>query len=406
MPDTTRLYYEDPSMLGCDALVIDVRDSGSGADIVLDRTAFYPEGGGQPCDLGSLGGLPLLKVFEEDSLVIHRVEGRPSFSAGDRVAMEVDARRRRDHSQQHSGQHLLSAVLEREHGIHTLGFHLGTAYCTIDVSRERMDASLIEELESKADAFIARDCHYRVHVCPPEDPSSFPLRKKLPQGEDLIRIVEIEAYDWVACCGTHVESASELRALTILYTERYKGNSRIYFMAGDRAVALLRRHHSLLRESALALGTSEEETPGRISSLLLRGGTLEGERAALMEERAGMEIELALAASRAEAGTIPAEWPLRFSYRDRSAEAAFETAKAGASRGLAVVAVSIPDRTVCLMTPAAAAKQGSIALGTLLKPLLQEKGGKGGGGPNSFRAVFETAQAAEDFAAAAGALLA
>jgi alanyl-tRNA synthetase len=122
--EAVKLFYNDPAAVSGEALILEIRDSGQFSDVILDRTIFYPEGGGQPCDLGNLGGMALTQVVEEGSAILHRVEGKPSFKAGDRVAMALDAARRRDHSQQHSGQHLLSAVLEREYGIHTLGFHL------------------------------------------------------------------------------------------------------------------------------------------------------------------------------------------------------------------------------------------------------------------------------------------
>ena len=425
MPETRKLYYDDPSAMVAEAKILEIRESGINTDIILDRTVFYPEGGGQPCDMGTMGGVSVINVLEEGLVIVHTVKGCPPFKIGDTVLMMVDAARRSDHSQQHSGQHLLSAILERNYGVHTIGFHLGATYCTIDVTCEGMDGKMIAAIEAIAEDFIAEDHPFVIHVCPPEDPQSFPLRKKLPEGEAIIRVVEIEGYDWVACCGTHVSSAAALRVLKILSTEKYKGNTRIYFVAGDRGITLLKTHYAILKDIAAGLGTAAEEASLRVSSLLRRNEALETEKAALMRERANLEIELMLS------GRTPAPAPgvfteaylppLRFSYADRSAEAAFETAKAGVARGVAVVAVSVPDRTVCIMAPVSkrsgAAPQGGaqgvaddvaaapIALGAALKPLLQRFAGKGGGGSNNFRAVFETAERAEGFASEAARLL-
>ncbi|MFA5853250.1 MAG: alanyl-tRNA editing protein, partial [Spirochaetales bacterium] len=213
MPETRKLYYDDPSAMVAEAKILEIRESGINTDIILDRTVFYPEGGGQPCDMGTMGGVSVINVLEEGLVIVHTVKGCPPFKIGDTVLMMVDAARRSDHSQQHSGQHLLSAILERNYGVHTIGFHLGATYCTIDVTCEGMDGKMIAAIEAIAEDFIAEDHPFVIHVCPPEDPQSFPLRKKLPEGEAIIRVVEIEGYDWVACCGTHVSSAAALRVL-------------------------------------------------------------------------------------------------------------------------------------------------------------------------------------------------
>ena len=338
MPETEKTYYSEPQAVAGEAMVVDAREAEGKVSVVLDRSIFYPEGGGQPCDLGILGGSAVLNVQEEGPVIVHTVEGPFPYAAGDRVPMAIDAKRRRDNSQQHSGQHLLSAVLEREYGIHTLGFHLGAAYCTIDVSCPGLDAGMIAGIETAVEDFIVRDVPYIVHACPPEDPESFPIRKKLPVGQSLIRIVEIGGYDWVACCGTHVPSAGLLRAFRILSTEKYKGNTRIYFVAGDRTVALMRGQQNLLKAIAAGLGTSAEEAPSRVASLLLRCGALETERSAMIRERAGMEIELAVGLAGGTTATassgLPGRQPLHFSYSDRDADAAFETAKAGRGAGI------------------------------------------------------------------------
>lgn len=418
--EVVKLFYDDPTAASGEALVLEIRESGQFSDVILDRTIFYPEGGGQPCDLGSLGGMALTQTIEEGPAILHRVEGKPSYKAGDRVAMVLDAARRRDHCQQHSGQHLLSAVLEREYGIQTLGFHLGQAYLTIDISCPSMDADMIARVEKIAETFIAENHGYRVHVCPPEDAASFPIRKRLPADESVIRIVEIDGYDWVACCGTHVASAMSLRLLTILSTEKYKGNTRVYFVAGDRAVAAMARGFSQLKAVAGLLGSSTEETASRVAVLSEKATRLETERGALLRDRARLEVELAAkkaerTAEATEAAHTGQVCPpvqagkakiLNFSFADRSADEAFETVKAGAAQGFIAIAVSVPDRCVCVMKASAseAAAQGQ-ALGQLLKPLLQEMGGKGGGGPLNFRAVFGDAGKAESFASKAASLL-
>lgn len=402
MSETERLYYGQRSLLEHRARVLSVSGSGGFTDLVLDSTIFYPEGGGQPWDLGTIEGLPLVSVTEESGRILHRLAGALELKTGDQVSLVLDAKRRRDHSQQHSGQHLLSAILERRFGVHTLSFHLGSAASTIDVSCPDPDSGVFAEAEATADAFIATDRPFRVHLCPPEDSSRFDLRKQPPQGEAELRIVEIDAYDWVPCCGTHVSSCSELRTLKILSTERYKGNTRLYFVAGDRAVTELGTRFTLLKTAAGLLGCSAQEVPARAEALAdgikLKKSELEG----LVRDRARLEVELALASPAAVSAEMRC---LRFSYDDREAEASFETAKAAAARGFPSVVVSTKDRTVgVLVTQAMAASQSLPALGAALKPLLAASGARGGGGPYSFRASFPSAQDAEAFADGAAAL--
>jgi alanyl-tRNA synthetase len=394
-----RWYYERPELKEAEARVLELRkasDGTGGVELFLDATIFYPEGGGQPCDLGSIAGVPLLEVKEEGDRVLHRLAQKPSVQPGDLVPLVLEAGRRRDHCQQHSGQHLLSAILERDYGIHTIGFHLGREACTIDVTAQSLDDARRLAIEAVAEDFIRNDRPFVVHECPPEDPGSFPIRKKLPEGAASIRIVEIDGYDWVACCGTHVRSAGELRAFRILGSERYKGNIRISFVSGDRAVAALAAGQEAAGKAAAILGTSISGLAEKAGLAVARLQALGQERDALVRERAILDVERAMASET----VLPPV--LRFSFEDRDADAAFETARAASSRGIAAVTVSRPDSTVCVTGNLPEAK-GS-GLGQSLKPLMAESGGRGGGGRDSFRAVFPTPEAAESFAHKAEAL--
>ncbi len=388
MTETLKQYYLEPGRFEGEALALEVRESDSGFAVVLDRSLFYPEGGGQPCDLGRIGGAVVGSVNEKDGVILHALEGRPDFKPGERVLMRVDGARRIDHSQQHSGQHLLSAILERRYGIHTLSFHLGAVYSTIDVTSPSMDQETLKALEDEAEAFIARGHPYLLHLCPPEDPNSFPFRKALPEEDEQIRIIEIKDYDWVACCGTHVSSAADLRVLGVLQAEKYKGNTRLYFVAGGRAASLLRRRKDGLQVIAAALGSSPEEAAQKAEALKARNAMLEAARAALSRENAGLEVALRAAESKGSPSA-----PLYFAFRDKSAEAAFETVKAGANRGYSTIALSLPDKTVCVMVP----REKSANLVSSLKDMMARREGKGGGGGNNFRAVFESPEAAKEF---------
>ncbi len=396
MPDTIKQFYLEPDRFKGEVRVLEIREEGGRYAVVVEASLFYPEKGGQPCDLGSINGLPLNSVTEKDGVILHWLEAKPDFKPGDRVSMEVDGARRIDHSQQHSGQHLLSAILERKYDIHTLSFHLGLSYSTIDVSIPAMDRDMLSAVEEEAESFIVRKHPYVCHICPPEDPESFPFRKSLPKGEAEIRIIEIKDYDWVACCGTHVTSATDLRVLSVLQTEKYKGNTRLYFVAGTRAVSLLRRQKDMLGAVVVALGTSAEEAAAKVEALKARNAILEADRSTLIKENARLEVALRAL----ESGKNTSK-PLSFIFNDKSAEIAFETVKAGTTIGYSTIAMSLMEKTVCVMVP----QSKSANVVAKLKTLLVEHKGKGGGGGNNFRAMFETLEAAKAFFNSASALL-
>ena len=397
--ETERLYYERDCPPESEALILHVRNLDGHTDLVLDTTIFYPEGGGQPWDSGSIAGLPLTSVSEEGGRIFHRVEGVPGLKAGEQVHLILDTERRRDHSQQHSAQHLLSAILERKYGIHTLSFHLGASASTIDVSCPDPASPMFGAIEAEAESFIAAGRPFRLHICPPGDPDAFDLRKRPPAGEDELRIVEIDGYDWVPCCGTHVASCAELRILKILSTERYKGNTRLSFVAGGRAVRELGERFSSLKTIAGLLGSSTGEAAARVEGLVTGQKQRESELESLVRGRASLEVDLALSIPAAAEATPRV---LNFSYDDRDAGAAFETAKAGAARDVAIIVLSRSDRTVGVLVPQSIAASRSLpSLGTTLRPLLDAfQGARGGGGALSFRANFASIGDAEAFAAA------
>lgn len=434
--NTERLYYTHPEISRTMAQILDIRkvevgkvDTGakrcsgvtdfSGAaagvdEVVLDKTIFFPGGGGQPSDLGSLAGFKLVEVKEDaQGNIVHLiqavlgssdVDGISMLKVGDEVELVLDVARRRDHTQQHSGQHLLSAVLEHEYGIHTIGFHLGTEYTTIDVTGQSLEKAEIQKVEAQVNAWIGDARSIITHICPPEDLASFRVRRDLPQGQEIIRIVEIDGYDWVACCGTHARSTAELRAFKILSCEKYKGGTRIYFVAGDRAISLLSKYFDLAKDAGALLGGSVDVLVERVSALNTKVQTLELERNGLIKERAKFEVDAAMDGSVTGAGecyTLSASsmFPegarlLVFKYADRSAAAALESVKAGARRGAVTIALVETEHTVLFMAPLAGAASD---LAAALKAKMSEYGGSGGGRAGNFRAVFPDEKRAFSF---------
>ncbi len=373
---TRKLYYEDTDRFECEAAVLDRTEWKGRPAVVLDRAVFYPEGGGQPCDRGTVGGVEVVDVQEREGAILH-VLAAPLPDGAGQVTCRVDPDRRRDHMEQHTGQHLLSSRVLKLSGGATVSFHLGQEYSTIDVDLPELSRETADRIEDEI-ARIIREVHpVVIHECPPENVSDFPLRRPPPPGEEALRIVDLDGLDYSACCGTHLSNTGRIGALRILRTEKYKGMTRIYFVAGERARRDARRTAALAREAARLLGCSEDEAPDRISRTLERIKDLEVRLAAARSERAAAEAEGFLRAA-------PASGLLVLPVSDRTYDEVLESVKAvvGLS-GRPAAAASRTDLRAVVAAPDA-----SFRLGDRLKPLLGETGGKGGGGPAQFQAQF------------------
>lgn len=226
---TTRLYYDDSYLRQFTATVVD------GADplrVYLDRTAFYPDSGGQPADTGVLNDSRVLDVIDEGERIAHVIE---TPLASNQVSGEISWPRRFDHMQQHSGQHLLSAVLAEEHKVPTVSFHLGADVSTIDVDARTLDLRAIEE---RVSAVVYENRPLAVSY---QDEAGGGLRKQVERSGRL-RIITIQDLDRSACGGTHVRTTAEIGPIILTRTEKVRNTLRVEFLCGLRAAGWLRRH--------------------------------------------------------------------------------------------------------------------------------------------------------------------
>jgi alanyl-tRNA synthetase len=408
MASTEKLFYDRPALFAATAEVVSVEGSPQAPVLVLDRTIFYPEGGGQACDLGTIGrsgggeAVAVASVTEERSTqtgelrVLHALAGPCAVGLGDTVSLSVDSDRRIDYSRQHTAEHLIGSVALRLIGAKVVSVHFGAERSLIDFDLPSISDEDIAAIEDAVERVIADDYPIRTHLCPPEDIASFPLRRPPIEGEDVLRVVEIDGIDFSPCCGLHLASTLALRVVHILGTEKYKGMTRLYFAAGARAAADYRSVSRIARDAARELGTSVNELPAVVRREAERRKAAEFALVALERERAVME-----AASAAEAaGTGTGRRLAMRRYEDRSAASLMETAKAFAEAGLTALLASIPELTVQLLSPSPEAR-----FGERLKLPLAAAGGKGGGGPASFRAMFEDKESLVRFMETAEALL-
>jgi alanyl-tRNA synthetase len=397
MSRTEKVFYGEPELLEAEATVIAVEGAAEAPLVELDRTIFYPEGGGQPCDLGSIGGVEVSSVTEErspagESRILHALSGPLGAldRVGSRVQLRVDGGRRLDYSQAHTGQHLISATALRLAGSPTVSAHFGRERCAIDLDVPALSEAQVLAVGEAVELAIVEDRGLRTHLCPPEDIASFKLRRKPPEGEEALRVVEIEGLDFTPCCGLHLRSTGELRLVRILGTEKYKGMTRMYFLAGGRAAADYAAVSRIAQEAARCLGASVADLADAALREARRRRELELALGALEKERAALEASSAPEAGSPRPGGEPSLALRR--YSDRAAASLMATAKAFAQAGMACLLASIPELTVQALSP-----EPGTELGSRLKGPLAAAGGRGGGGPSSFRATFPDAASLELF---------
>jgi alanyl-tRNA synthetase len=364
---TERLYLRDPYQTEFDADVVEIRETDEGPALVLDRTCFYPESGGQPFDLGTIDGVPVTKVLEaegEGEVVLHFVEKPP---ARKRVHGRVDWRRRLDHMQQHSGQHILSAAFVKEAGAHTLSFHLGAQSSTIDLDKAPLSEADVARAEAAANDAVRRALSVRSRFVSAAEAASLDLRKPPPEAES-VRIVEVEGLDHQACCGTHPHTSAEVGPILVRGLEKLKGGTRVEFVCGDRALADYRTTIARIRALASVVSASEAD-------LVATAEKREEERKAMGKELSRLRSEVLLLGVEAWMGDA------------KRLVKVVENVGPGELRAAASKLTEKPDRIVLLGSVAdsrahlvfACSESVDADMGALLKKSLPAVEGKGGG---------------------------
>ncbi|MCL2608386.1 MAG: alanyl-tRNA editing protein [Treponema sp.] len=419
---TERLYYSYASPESFDAKILELRPVENGmAHIIMDKTIFYPEGGGQPADRGTVNGMAIVDVQEKNGEIVHVVnQDCNSAELGPGPAkLVLDNGRRRDITAQHTGQHLLSGIIFRMTGSNTVSMHLGDETCTVDIAMAEMSASLLLEIEDAVADAIEKNLPIMTHICPPENIAALPLRKFPPQGEDVIRVVEITGIDFSPCCGTHFISTAEIGMLRILSAEKYKGMTRITFIAGRRVLedSRLLRHNAVL--ASHALNVPPAETGKAVTEFLEKSAQLE-RRLKLLEEiiarqnnslpsNSDMQLKLLEEIIARQKATALLD---KVPPCDSASQATvIEYYKEESIAEILSIGKAIPKeaenrKTAGAMFVLASARELKVAifctvkgfdLRTRIKAAFENQGGKGGGGPSFFQGSFTTKESLEAF---------
>jgi alanyl-tRNA synthetase len=291
MPATERLYYSDSHLIEFEARVLDKTDRVSGwTAVTLDRTAFYPTGGGQPSDTGTLDGNRVLECMDdEENGILHIIQGRAP-EVGTTVKGRIDWARRLDHIQQHTGQHILSQALVTLFNAPTRSFRVLHDFCEIDVELTNPTNELIERAVELANNVIWEDREIIIRNVTAEEAARLPLRRDVSRDGEL-RLIEIEGFDLTPCGGTHAYRTGEVGMIAVRTWERAKGLTRIEFAAGTRALADYRRANKTARAVAALFSAGRDDAAKLTARMLEENKDLNRRVRALEEIAARVEAE-------------------------------------------------------------------------------------------------------------------
>ncbi|MFY9607928.1 MAG: DHHA1 domain-containing protein [Blastocatellia bacterium] len=377
MQATEKLYFTDSSRLEFDATVLDLTPKSQGYQVVLDRTAFYPTGGGQPHDTGMLGDARVIDVGEDESGVIyHIVEDCPSIELGATVSGKIDRVRRLDHIQQHSGQHVLSQAFIQACGAETRSFHLGTTTSTIDIDLQSPTDKLIQVAEEIANALVFEDRPMRVHLVTDEEAARFPLRKE-SAVRGSIRVIEIEDFDWSPCGGTHAARTGQIGLIAVRSYERAKRMTRVEFVCGRRALEDYRLAQNTAVRVARLFSAERDSSPELVGKALDENRDLKRRMRELLELAMTAEASQRLAAADRAPGfkLIHAV----FNGRDLEEVRMLASKIVGAEPAIALLATSQPDGARLVF---ARSKSLTADMGKLMSDACRMLDGRGGGRPD------------------------
>ncbi|HTT21176.1 MAG TPA: alanine--tRNA ligase-related protein [Candidatus Sulfotelmatobacter sp.] len=391
-----RLYYHDSFLYDFEAEVRELSQNPR-PSLILDRTAFYPTSGGQVFDTGVISSdgeqLRVTEVSEaEDGRVVHYLEAPPKeIKPGTRVRGEIDRTRRRDHMQQHTGQHVLSAAFVRLFNMPTVSFHMGDDYCSIDLETPTMTREQVEHAERLSNEIILENRPVMIRFVTREEAGRLGLRKVPPAERDDLRLIDIQEFDVNACGGTHVNQTGQIGCILLRKTEKVRQGWRVEFVAGQRAVSTARRDFTALTEAAGLFSAHIYDVPQQVRKSLDEVRLLRKQHEQSLEELA----EFQAAALLAETSPVEGRRVVIRSLSDR---------EMNFLKLLAQKLTRLDNSVVVLL--ASTSPQPSLVfaqsqgqpndMGALMKETVSGFGGRGGGSKDMAQGGIPTADAIED----------
>ena len=284
---TDKLYYESSHRKDFEAQVISCEPEGEGYKVVLDKTVFFPEGGGQYADTGILGGVHVLDAQEKDGIIYHYTDG--ALTPGEIVKGEIDWEKRFESMQQHSGEHIISGIVHGRFGYNNVGFHLGADYCTMDfdgpITKEQL-----KEIEEEANRIVYKNLNIEILYPTKEELKDLTYRSKI-EIEGQVRIVNIPGVDICACCGTHVTHTGEIGMVKLLSVEKFREGVRIEMICGKRVLDYLNMVNDQNHQISVKLSAKMDKTAQAVERLQEENFRLKGQVGQLVDDMCRKEAE-------------------------------------------------------------------------------------------------------------------
>ena len=403
---TKRLFKENPYLRETEAVILETQLSEGHTAVIFDRTVFFPEGGGQPWDLGEIsldnGGKQtyrVIKVIEQEGEILHVLDTEDELPLNAECIQTLDWDRRFDSMQRHTGEHIFTGVLDRDYGGTNRGFHMGDDYMTIDIAledRAKVDAitwDMVKEAELRSNEIIYQDMPMIVrHFDSFEEASNEPMRKPLTIKEDITLVgFGSEDYDWacVACCGTHLRSTAQVGLIKAFKLESNKGMYRIYFEAGRRAFIKYQAEMETLHTLGRKLSAGTEDILSKYDAQTEKNKEKSFQLSMLKKEVVSRESERILGslADGAYDGKLPCE---RYSILTLDDLTQLGRALSPSIKKLFFL-VHEPSNTVLLVS------DGKVNCGRLVKENASIYNGKGGGNDILARAIFTKEEYVDTF---------
>ncbi|MGD6891095.1 alanyl-tRNA editing protein [Bacillus mobilis] len=357
--------------------------------VVLNETAFYPTGGGQPNDTGTLNGIPVSNVEEIDGEIRHFIVEQLHT---EEVEGKIDWDRRFDHMQQHTAQHILSAAFWDHFNIPTIGFHLGKETITIDLETENLPTETVEKAVQIANNIVFENHPIRIEWMNLEEAKTLPLRKE-PTMTENIRVVIIENFDYNGCGGTHPKRTGEVGAIQVLGWERNKGGIRLTFIAGWRTLKLMGQQQQIIKDVSQQLNSSENDIPAKVAQLLTSQKENEKAIQTMNEKLLYAEAnELLQQPSEIHAGILISKVFTNRSMQEIAKLSAIITEQQ--EHAITYFVIENEDKLQCIL---ACGKTVTLDMNALLKDALPAIEGKGGGNKKSARGGGKAIMTGDEF---------
>lgn len=376
---TQRLYYHDSFLYDFEAEVRELTSSPRPA-LFLDRTAFYPTSGGQIFDTGTIETenekLKIAEVADaEDGRVVHYLEAPPKeIQPGTKIRGFIDPTRRRDHMQQHTGQHVLSAAFVRLFDMQTVSFHMGDDYCSIDLDTPSINKDQVEQAERLANEIILENRPVAIRFVTRDEAADLGLRKLPPVERDELRLIDIRDFDLSACGGTHVNQTGQIGCILLRKTEKVRQGWRVEFIAGQRAVATARRDFTTLTETASLFSAHVYDVPQQARKSLDEVRSLRKQREQSQEELAEAQAAAFLAETTETNGhklLIRTFSDLDMNYLKLLAQKVTRLVP----NAVTLLAITSPQPALVFAQSAGQSND----MGALMKETMSKLGGRGGG---------------------------